>query len=152
MSPSLSPDGRMLYFVNTTVLAGDGTVRALRTDAPAGPANRRARIVLPASAWDSESGSIALARHGRTLLVCSAAHQVATLTAYSAATGGRLAVVRTWQHVNALPCQVTATPAGNRALVSVIAPGLGIRVDLATGHATAFPDAHSGNPPEGMSW
>lgn len=152
MSPSLSPDGRLLYFVNTTVFGGDGTVRALRTDAPPGPATRRARIVLPASAWNSESGSITLARHGRALLVCSVTHHAATLAAYNPATGHRFSVVRTWQHIDVVPCDVTATPAGNRALVSDIGPGLGFRVDLATGHARTFPDGHSGNPPVAPAW
>jgi hypothetical protein len=150
-SPALSPDGRMLYFASSTVLAGDGTVRALRTDAPPGPVSRRARVLLPASAWDSESGSITLARQGRALLVCSLHQETATLAAYSPASGTRLSVIRSWQaDPTAGACMVTATPAGNRALISGTEPGLGTRADLTTGRFRRIP-AQAGTPPAGIS-
>jgi hypothetical protein len=155
LSPSLSPDGRLLYFVNTTVLGGDGTVRALRTDAPPGPVARRARVMLSAKAGISESGSIALARHGQVLLACSVSQHVAYLSVFRPATGTRFAVsqsVHSWPHVSVLPCTITVTPDGSRALVSTIVPGIGTRVDLATGRARPIPGSHRGNPPEALSW
>jgi hypothetical protein len=149
---SLTPRGRVLYFFATSVLGGDGTVRALRTDAPAGPAGSRSRVVLPATAGLGEGGGFSLARHGLVLLACSEAGHNATLTAYRPATGARLTVIHTFRHVTMAPCNVTATPEGSRALVSEIGPGLGTRVDLTTGRVQPFPASAVPDPPLSLSW
>src|SRR5262249_50289883 len=118
---------------------------------PAGPVSRRARVLLPASAWDSESGSITLAGRGRALLVCSLYQQRATLAAYNPATGARLSVIRRWQaDATAGACTVAATPAGIRALARAPGPGPGTRLTLPPARSRPIP-THPGPQPAGIS-
>jgi hypothetical protein len=137
---TLTPDGRTVYFLNTPVLEGDGSIRAMSTSAPAGPMTRRARIVLGAGSASASDGSIALAGHGRILLACQEIRQTAVLTAYRAATGGELAVLHTWPHVDVSPCTLTAAASGGYLLISDIGTHLW-RMQLGSGGTRQLPIA-----------
>ncbi|HEX3488204.1 MAG TPA: hypothetical protein VHU92_02640 [Streptosporangiaceae bacterium] len=134
-SMSMSSGGQTLFFDNTGVYGGDGTIRALPTSAPPGPMLRRARIVLPASSGVDTTGSVAVTGGGKILLGCREIQSLAVLASYSAASGRQLAVLHTWRHVDAAPCMISVTPSGGYVLASVIGPGGGTRLDLYTGKA-----------------
>jgi hypothetical protein len=137
-SLSMSPGGQTLFFDDSQVYGGDGTIRALPTSAPAGPLMRRARIVLPASSGLDQTGSVAVTGGGKILLGCRETQRTAVLASYATATGRELAVLHTWRHVDTAPCEISVTPSGGYALVTDIDSGLGSRLDLSTGRARAI--------------
>ena len=147
---TLSPDGQVVYFDDTTSYGGDGTIRAMRTDAQAGPMLRRARIVLPASSG-VDGGGITLAEHGRILLACRETQHTAVLTAYSAATGGELAVLHTWQHVDVGPCTLTAASSGGYLLITDIGT-YPWRLRLGSRTARQLPIGTDKNPVDSVAW
>ncbi|MGH3404790.1 MAG: hypothetical protein ACRDRJ_20130, partial [Streptosporangiaceae bacterium] len=149
-SLSMSPDGQMLFFDDTQVYGGDGTIRALPTSAPPGPVMRRARIVLPASSGVDQTGTVAVTDSGQILLGCRETRGQAVLASYAAATGRELAVLHTWRHVDTAPCEITVTPSGGYVLVTNIPSGLGSRLDLYTGRARAI--GGGAGQPVGAAW
>jgi hypothetical protein len=147
---SLSPDGRMLYFLNR-LGSGGGVIRALRTSAKPGPMVRRSRAMgWGGSASLRQDGGIALARGGRVQLVCVVVPGAAILASYNLATS-RVHTIHTWRHVVATPCAIATTADGKRALVSGIVPGIGTRVDLAAGRVQPIA-GHLASPPGALSW
>jgi hypothetical protein len=151
LSLAMSPGGQTLFFDNSAVFGGDGTIRALPTDAPAGPMTARARIVLPASSGVDMNGSIALAGGGRILLACREVQHTAILLAYSAATGGQLAVLRTWPNVDIAPCTLTLASSGGYLLVTDIGAHPW-RVRLGSGQARQLPVGRADNPVGPVAW
>ncbi|MGH3400327.1 MAG: hypothetical protein ACRDPO_37160 [Streptosporangiaceae bacterium] len=149
-SLSMSPDGQMLFFDDSQVYGGDGTIRALPTSARPGPVMRRARIVLPASSGVDQTGTVAVADSGKILLGCRENQGQAVLASYAAATGRELAVLHTWRHVDTAPCEISVTPSGGYVLVTDIGSGLGSRLDLYTGRARAI--GGGAGQPVGVAW
>jgi hypothetical protein len=149
-SLSMSPDGQTLFFDDTQVYGGDGTIRALPTSAPPGPVLRRARIVLPASSGLDQTGTVAVAGRGKILLGCRENQHNAVLASYAAATGRELAVLHTWPHADAVPCEISVTPSGGFVLLADIGNGLGSRLNLYTGRARAI--GGGAGQPEGIAW
>jgi hypothetical protein len=149
-SLSMSPGGQTLFFDDSQVYGGDGTIRALPTSAPAGPLMRRARIVLPASSGLDQTGSVAVTGGGKILLGCRETQRTAVLASYATATGRELAVLHTWRHVDTAPCEISVTPSGGYALVTDIDSGLGSRLDLYTGRARAI--GGGAGQPVGIAW
>lgn len=149
-SLSMSPDGRTLFFDDTQVYGGDGTIRALPTSAPPGPALRWARIVLPASSGLDQTGTVVVAGRGKILLGCLETQHSAVLASYAAATGRELAVLHTWPHPDGEPCGISVTPSGGYALLTDIRFGLGVRLNLYTGRARAI--GGGAGQPVGIAW
>ena len=149
-SLSMSSDGQTLFFDDTQVYGGDGTIRALPTSVPPGPVMRRARIVLPASSGLDQTGSVVEADGGKILLGCRETQGTAVLASYAAATGRELAVLHTWRNVDTMPCEISVTPSGGYVLVTDIGSGLGSRLDLYTGRVR---DIRGGaGQPVGVAW
>ncbi len=151
MSMAMSPDGQRLYFDYSAGFGGDGTIRVLRTSAPAGPMTERSRIVLPASSGVDSAGGIALAGHGRVLLACTEVQHTAYLTAYSAATSGELGVLHTWYHVDVAPCTPTTAASGGYVLITDVGTHPW-RVQLSSGHARQLPIGTDEDPVGPVAW
>ncbi len=157
-SLSMSADGRLVLYVDSTVYGGDGSVQVLRTSARPGPLSRVARIVVPGGSGVGADGSVAMTPDGNYFFACteagagSPAAHTATVTALAVATGSPLGALHTWSNVHMAPCMVSAVPTGGYLMVSDISPhAIGTRLDLATGQTWQV-GGDAGNPPSGVSW
>jgi hypothetical protein len=156
-SLSLSADGQLVLYVDSTIYGGDGSVRLLPTSARPGLLSQRARVVVPGDEGVAADGSVALTPDGKTIIACTDARSTspgpltATLSALTAATGRPLGVLYRWPGVAVAPCIVSSVAAGRYLVVSDISAAIGIRLDLATGQARKIPG--SGDTlPIGVSW
>jgi hypothetical protein len=123
---SLSADGSRVAF---TMLLPPGNTQAgaetLDTSAPSGTLDSVSRVVLrPPHARYADVDAAELSPDGRTLYACtstSSSYPVSTTTlaAYSATTGQRTRVLRTWPPSAALSCNLTMDPSGRNLLVEI---------------------------------
>jgi hypothetical protein len=164
---SLSGNGKELAFVDAAAGKG-GDIRAMDTNAPSGPIERRSRVVLASSKVAADAG-IALSPSGSELLACvpyplSAANY--RIAIYGVPGGRLLGMYQVRYHSDFVPCEVSLDPAGRWLLLTNIFPLLhgrpspafpkgrsyaAARVDLASGKAALFGD-WPGGPPVGVSW
>ena len=136
---SLSSDGRVIGFVNTVIYGGDGSIRLLRADAMGRQAAFRVPVVLPARDRVDVDGTIAMSPDGSTMLTCSEGPTTAELAAYNAQTGTLIAVIHTWSHVLAAPCELAYAPSAQYVLVyNLDVAGTFTKIDVATGQVIAF--------------
>ncbi|HTW04271.1 MAG TPA: hypothetical protein VMF87_28505 [Streptosporangiaceae bacterium] len=138
-SVSLSPDGRVIGFVNTVVYGGDGSIRLVRADATGRQAAVRVPVILPAGDRIDVNGTIAMSPDGGTILACSEGQDTAVLAAYNAQTGTLIGVAHTWSHVLAAPCELAYAPSGQYVLVyDLDVAGTFTKIDLATRQVITF--------------
>lgn len=141
-SLSLSPDGRVIGFVNTVIYGGDGSIRLLRAGAMGRLAAVRVPVILPAGDRIDVNGTIAMSPDGATMLTCSEGPTTAVLAAYNAQTGTLIGVIHTWSHVLAAPCELAYAPSGQYVLVyNLDVAGTFTKIDVATGQVIAFAKA-----------
>ena len=153
-SLSLSENGRLVLYVNSTVYGGDGSVQVLRTDARPGTLSQRARVVIPGDTGVAADGSVALTPDGKTVLACTesgpgtSGHRTAVLSALTVATGMPLGVVQSWRNPAAAPCVISAAPASGYLFLSDISRrGIGTAIDVATGQSWQV-GARAAEPPD----
>jgi len=152
-SLSLSPDGRVIGFVNTVVYGGDGTIRLLRADAMGRQAAVRVPVILPAGDRIDVNGTIAMSPDGATILACSEGQETAVLAAYNARTGTLIGVIHTWSHVLAAPCELAYAPSGQYALVyNLDVAGSFTKINVATRQVIAFAKARKYPDVLSVSW
>jgi WD40 repeat protein len=138
-SLSLSPDGRVIGFVNTVLYGGDGSIRLLRADEMGRQTAVRVPVILPAGDRIDVNGTIAMSPDGGTILACSEGQKTAVLAAYNAQTGTLLGIVHTWSHVQAAPCELAYAPSGQYVLVyNLDVAGTFTKIDVATRQVIAF--------------
>jgi hypothetical protein len=158
ISMSLSADGALLGFNDSTTVVGDGSVRVLRTGSPPGPVTERAHVVLPAP-WgaigQSQAGQqIVLSPSGGVMLACTSvghAPSSTRLVVYDASTGRLIGLLHTWPEPYISPCAMSAAPRGRYLLVTGIRARDLTRVDLMTGRVRQV-KASWRFPPAALSW
>ncbi len=158
ISMSLSADGALLGFHDSTIVSGDGSVRVLRTGSPPGPVTERAHVVLPAP-WgaigQSQAGQqIVLSPSGGAMLACTSvghAPSSTRLVVYNASTGRLIGLLHTWPDPYISPCAMSAAPRGGYLLVTGVRARDLTRVDLMTGRVRQVTVGWR-FPPYAVSW